>query len=238
VRRPAAVILRRCLAVLSFVLCLPSPFLSVTLLKDFLRVHRGEFYHFDYPYGTQFVLWAAIATLIAGLAVYTFFRRSYYGVLPAFAIIVGLLTVHIIPDLAPSVPMLSSIVKQLGHTEKALSDWDETHGRFPGNQDELREALTQVLAEPSHFSLGDTPVVCRIELLRNAVSAPVKTTVTQPCVLIYAVRADCAEYWLTATTLEKPTSGRVIVATGIADEPFVVHRTHLKPGEGHWPHFE
>lgn len=212
-------------------------FLSATLLRDFVRIHSREFYHFDYPYGTQFIVWAAITALLAGLAAYTFFRRSYYGVLQALAIMVGLLAVHITPDLVPRVSMLSTTVKQLGHAERALSDWDEAHGRFPGNQDELREALTRVLAEPSHFSLGRVPVVCKLELLPNAVSASVKTQ-SQPCMLIYAVRADCEEYWLTGTTLEKPTSGRVVVATEIGDELFVVHRTHLKPGEGHWPHFE
>lgn len=236
--RRAAIILRRCLAVFAFVLCLPSLFLSATLLKDFVRIHREQSYHFDYAYGAQFVLWAAVAMLVAGLAAYSFARRSYYGLLPALAIIVGLVTVHLTPDLVPGVPMLSATLRQLGHAEKALSDWDEAHGRFPGNQDELREALARVLAEPSHFSLGNTPVVCKVELLRNAVSASVTTSATQPCVLIYAVRADGSEYWLTGTTLENPTESRVVLSTGIGNEPIIVHRTHLKPGEGHWPHFE
>lgn len=233
----AALILRRCLAVVSFVLCLPSLLLSATLLKDFLRIHRTEFYHFDYAYGTQFALWAAIAALLAGLAVYTFARRSYYGVLPAIAIMVGLVTVHLAPDMDPRVSMLSTTLIRLGHAEKALSDWDETHGRFPGDEDELREALTRVLEEPSHFSVGKTPVVCKFELLSNAVSASVRATVTQPC-------ADlCSQGGLRGILADRnharePTSGRVIVATGIGDEPFVVHRTHLKPGEGYWPHFE
>jgi len=230
--------LRRCLAVISFVLCLPSLFLSVILLKDFVRIHRGQFYYFNYPYGTRLMLWAAVTALLAGLAAHTFFRRSYYGVLPALAIIIGLLTIHITPDLVPTVSMLSTNVKQLGHAEKALSDWDETHGRFPANRDELREALARVLAEPSHFSFGNTTVVCKYELISEAVAASLKTAITQPCVLIYAVRADYREYWLTETTLEKPTSGGVVVATGIANQPFIVHRTHLNPGEGHWPHFE
>jgi len=238
VHRGAAVYLRRCLAVITFVLCLPSLFLSTTLLRDFVRIHLEQSYHFDYPYGAHFLLWAAIAFLLAGVAAYSFIRRSYYGLLSTFAVIVGLLTVHVAPDFVPSVPMLSVTLRQLGHAEKALSDWDEAHGRFPGTQDEMRQALGPVLAEPSHFLLGTTPVTCKAELVPDAVSASVKATAAQPCVLIYAVRTGCGEYWLTETTLERPTLARVIIATGIADQPFVVHRTHLKPGEGHWPHFE
>jgi len=101
VNRRAAIISRRSLAVISFVRCLPSLFLSVTLLRDFVRIYREQSYHFDYAYGTQFVLWASVASLLAGLAVYTFVRRSYYGLIPVFAIIVGLGTVHVTPDLVP-----------------------------------------------------------------------------------------------------------------------------------------
>jgi hypothetical protein len=212
---------------------------AATLLKGFVRIHSEQSYHFDYAYGTQFVLWAAIATLLVGLSAYTFFRRSFYGVLPALAIMGGLVTAHVGADMLPSVFMMSSTTHQLGHAEKALSDWDETHGRFPGNETELREALARVLAEPSHFSWGKTPVVCKVEMVRNAVSASDETTATQPGMLIYAVRQDSAEYWLTVTTLEGPTSSRIVVY-GVAGlyNPMIVHRTHLKPGEGHWPHFE
>jgi len=133
--------------------------------------------------------------------------------------------------------------KILGHADHSLSDWDETHGRFPSSEEELRKALAvRPLQEPAIYFQQGKPISYDVRIVTNATGPSVGGVPPNPGTIVYAVSSGYEDYWLTMTTLRNPAGGPVAWEhiAGLFDlEPiYVMHRKHHNPGEGYQPFIE
>jgi hypothetical protein len=143
-----------------------------------------------------------------------------------------------LPDagVQPDEALVGANLRILGHADHSLSDWDEAHGRFPTNEDELRKALAvRPLQEPAIYFRRGRPIPYDIKIETNAAGPYEGTVPSNPGTVVYAVSSDYKEYWLTMTTLQNPAVGPVVwerVPDHSHPEPIrVMHRKHHNPGE-------
>lgn len=139
--------------------------------------------------------------------------------------------------------MADTMQRILGHADRSLSDWDEAHGKFPQNQQELHEALaSRPLSEPAVFFMRGQTIPYTVCFVPNAAGPALETVPSQPGAIVYAVSSDYKEYWLTVTSLRDPIGGPVALehAAGLYElEPvWVVNRKHHAPGSGWQPFIE
>jgi hypothetical protein len=142
-----------------------------------------------------------------------------------------------IPNVGPRLEMLSAVQRLLGHADHSLSDWDDSHGRFPSNENELRAALSfRPLRESPIFFLHGNPISYDVRIRTDATGPLMETVPSNPGTVIYAVTSDSKEYWLTITSLRSPVGGAVALehVAGLEVEPiWIMHRKHRNPGEGY-----
>jgi hypothetical protein len=143
-----------------------------------------------------------------------------------------------LPDVGPRLDMAGGVQKLLGHADHSLSDWDEAHGRFPSDEEELRMALSiRPLRESAIFFLHGHPIPYDVRVRADATGPSLETAPSNPGTIIYAVTSDHKEYWLTITSLRNPAGGPVTLehVAGLFEmEPiWVMHRKHHNPGEGY-----
>jgi hypothetical protein len=172
----------------------------------------------------------------AALAIYGF-RRNRRGswIAALLALATGLAIAVSLPNLHPPFAIMDLRVKHLiGAADQSLAKWDESHGRFPSSQTELLDALAQhPLSEEAVFLAGSQPMAYEIKFVGDATERYVGATPTRPGVLVYAVRKDFAEYWLTITTLAAPVGGPVVFyhGPGPRGDMWVMNRTHHEAGK-------
>ena len=83
----------------------------------------------------------------------------------------------------------------LGHADHSLSDWDETHSRFPSDEQELREALAiRPLREPAVFFVGSHAIPYDTRIVTNAIGPALEPVPPKPGTIVYAVTSDQKEY--------------------------------------------
>ncbi len=217
-------------------LCLAGLHTGITLLADWVRIRAGLVTYFRYGYLDFGIAWTALSLIGVALAVYGFRRNSPgYWIAALVASAIGLTIAVSLPNLHPPFAIMDLRVKHLiGTADQSLAKWDESHGRFPNSQTELLDALAQrPLSEETIFFAGSQPIPYEVKFVGNAAGRYEGATPTRPGVLVYAVRKDSGEYWLTVTTLAAPVAGPIVFyhGPGSRGDMWVMNRTHHEPGK-------
>jgi len=217
---------------------LPALVTGFSLLRDSFRLHTSGGPYFNWPYLATASICLMFSGLGLGMAIRAMWQQNFRILASVVSLVVGLGCMVTLPNIGPSLDMAGAIQKLLGHADHSLSDWDETHGRFPSNEEELRKALAlRPLQESPIFFLHGNPIPYHVRMVTNAAGPSLETVPSDPGTVIYTVSSNYKEYWLTITTLRDPVGGPVgleHVAGFFELEPiWLMNRTHHTPGEGH-----
>lgn len=210
-------------------------------LESWVRLHATGDAYFQYGYLTQGLVWllvSAVGMTAAGLITW---KPSSYDILPIASLTIGLACMIALPEV--HLEFAESASKILGHADHSLADWDESHGQFPSNQRELREALAKrPLHEPPIFFQNGKPIPYDIRIVTNAVAPALEPLPSNPGTLVYAVSSDYMEYWLVITSLRNRVGGPVVPLHVVGEyepgEIYVMHRRHHNPGDRYKPFIE
>ena len=206
------------------------PFLaSLSVIRDGLRTGSDSIPYFAYNYVLWGTTWLLVASVGIALTVYAFFRAKSKRMPALLAAIVGLTAAFLLPELNPQVSMLTKTASLMRDARQRLTEWDEKHSRFPCDEAELQDALgSQLLAERPIFLRAKQAVQYRLKLVPNATGPYEAPPLVDPGILVYAVRTDSKEYWLTVTTLAEPAGGQVVFqrVPGAKTRLSVVTNTH------------
>jgi hypothetical protein len=218
---------------------LPALVTGFSLLRDWIRLHLHlwDSPYFKWPYLSMGLIFLLLSGFGLGVAVRAM-RRERLSVLASLAsFLLGIGCMVNLPDVGPRLDMAGAVQRLLGHADHSLSDWDEAHGRFPSDEDELRTALSRrPLRESPIFFLHGNPISYDVRIRTDATGPSLETVPSNPGTVIYAVTSDYEEYWLTITSLRNPVGGPVALEhiAGLEGEPiWVMHRKHRNPGEGY-----
>jgi hypothetical protein len=222
-------------AVLGTVTNLPALIFSVSLLGSWVRLHVSGVPHFNYGYlsnGAPWLVGSSLGLVTAGV---TLLKRSSPQLLAIVSLALGLVGLSILPNVGPRLDLAEATTRLLGHADHSLSDWADSHGSFPADERELREALAiRPLREPAIFSQDGRPIPYDVRIVSNAFGPALEPVPPDPGTLVYAVSSDHKEYWLIITTLRNPVGGPVVVnhIAGEYDpgEVLVMHRKRNNPG--------
>jgi hypothetical protein len=228
----------RAVAAMGILANIPAVFFSLSLLGSWISLHTSHYPYFHYGYFRAALPWFASSTLAISAAAMTMFRRTSNILLPVFSFGVGLVGVIFLPNTGPRFELQEATTKLLGHADHSLSDWDDSHGKFPLDERELREALTaRPLQEPAIFYQDGRPIAYDVRVVTNANAPASQPIPTKPGTLVYAISSDGKEYWLTITTLRAPVGGLVVMHRVEGDYQreniFIMNRKHHNPGDGY-----
>jgi hypothetical protein len=222
---------------------LPALVLGLSFLWDWLRVYSSHGPYFRWSYLIVGLVCLLLSGSGLGLAARAIWRKSFCVIASVASLVLGLGCAVILPNVGPQLDMAGANQRFLGLADHSLSDWDEKHGKFPANEEELREALAlRPLQEPAIYFQQGKPIPYDVRIVMNAAGPSVGVVPPNPGTVVYAVSPDYKEYWLTMTTLRYPVGGPVTWEhiAGLFDrEPiWVMHRRHHNPGEGYQPFIE
>ena len=230
-------------AVIGILSNLPAMLFGLSLLWNWIRLHASGSAYFHYSYFHYAVLWFLVSTLGMAAAAITIWKQNTYDIFPALSVIVGLICMVALPNVSPRLDLAGGTTKLIGHADHSLSDWDESHGRFPSDERELRDALAvRPLSEPAIFFRDGKPIPYDVKVLTNAVAPKLELMPPNPGTIVYAVNSDYKEYWLVISTLQTPVGGPVVLHHIAGDfetgQILVLNRRHHNPGEGYQPFME
>lgn len=188
--------------------------------------------------GLRAVFW--VGPWIGGAGIW---KKSFCVMASVASLFLGLGCAVVLPNVGPRLDMAGANQEILGHADHSLSDWDEAHGTFPVNEEELRQALAvRPLKEPSVYFQQGKPIAYDVRIVTNATGPFEGPVPSNPGTVVYAVSSDYKDYWLTMTTLRSPAGGQVTwehLAWEFDLEPiWVMHRRHHHLGEGYQPFIE
>lgn len=221
----------------------PALVLGLSFLWKWIEVHSSHGPYFRWPYLVAALTCVVLSGLGFGFAIRAIWGKRFRIAASVASLFLGLGCAAVLPNVGPQLDMAGANQRILGHADHGLSDWDEAHGRFPTNEDELRKALAvRPLQESAIYFRGGKPIPYDVQIETSAAGPYEGTVPSNPGTVVYAVSADCKEYWLTMTTLKNPAVGPVVwehVAGLFQLEPiWVMHRKHHNPGEGYQPFIE
>lgn len=230
-------------AVLGALTNLPGLITGFSFLRGWIRLYtsHGPYFQWSYlPIGMACVLLSGFGIEMAAHAIW---RQRFCVLAAAVSLIIGLGAMLELPEVGPQLDKAEAMQRLLGHADHSLADWDEAHGRFPANEQELRQVLaSRPLHEPPVFFLHGEPIPYDVRVITDACGPEVEIIPPNPGTIIYAVTSDYKRYWLTITTLRDPVGGPVVlehIAGQYEQEPvWVMTRKHHVPGEGYWPTIE
>jgi len=222
---------------------IPALVAGCSLLRDWARLHTSGGPYFKWHYLLAASIFLLLSGLGLGMAARAIRKERFSLVVSLVSFFLGVVCMITLPDVGPRLEMASAVQRLLGHADHSLSDWDEAHGRFPSNEEELRSALSsRPLREPAVFFFAGNPIPYDVRITTGATGPSPEAVPSNPGTIIYAVAKDSKEYWLTITSLRNPVGGPVTlehVAGLVEREPiWVMHRKHHNPGEGYQPFIE
>lgn len=222
---------------------LPALITGFSLLEDWIRLHTWDGPYFKWHYLSMALAVLLLSGLGLGLAARAMRRERFCVLASVASFFLGIGCMVNLPNVGPRIEMAGAVQRLLGHADHSLSDWDEAHGRFPSNEEELRKALSgRPLRESAIFFVHGNPIPYDVRIRTDATGPSLETVPSDPGTVIYAVTSDHKEYWLTITSLRNPVGGPVTLEhiAGLFDrEPiWVMHRKHHNPGEGYYPFIE
>lgn len=222
-------------AVLGGLLCIPAFIMGADLVRDWVAIKTSPLMYFQYRYLLSGLLWMGISFVGIGAMLLSFKRQSARMLGALLALVVGSVACITLPDRNPSVAMMSRVTSLLGHADRSLAAWDDSHGRFPSDETELLAALSRPLSEPGFFCAGSREYPYTVKTITNATGPYMGPVPDRPGVLVYAVRDNLHEYWITISTLDAPVNGRVVFHHVAGDykngKLWVMNRTHRQDGQ-------
>ena len=208
---------------------LPPLIFGLYLLACSLRIHTTNAYYVEYPYLASAVAFIAVAAVIIFCAVYGAWRRSFYGLVFAIAVVFGLATMVYVPDGIPHVHR--SMIADFNYTSRVrsfLSVWYESNRRFPKNEAEFNDALkngpaawqyrVESLPAQSFYSQRGHRLPYQLVVVNDASGPRLDNVSDRPGVIYYCVSSDQQQYWVTMTGLHENTS-RTATLKRIIDRP-------------------
>lgn len=222
---------------------LPALVAGFSLLGDWIRLHTWDGPYFKWHYLSTALIVLLLSGFGLGIAARAMRRERFCVLASVASFLLGIGCMVILPDVGPRIDMADAVQRLLGHADHSLSDWDEAHGRFPSDEEELRTALSgRPLRESAIFFVHGNPIPYDVRIRTDATGPSLETVPSNPGTVIYAVTSDYKEYWLTITSLRNPVGGPVTLEhiAGLFDlEPiWVMHRKHHNRGEGYYPFIE
>lgn len=219
---------------------LPALVFGFSFVWDWIRVHTSHEPYFQWPYLVTGLVCLLVSGLGLNLAARAIRAKSFCVVASVMSLLLGLASEVVLPNVGPRTDMAGASERVLGHADHSLSDWDEAHGKFPSNEEELRQALAaRPLQEPPIYFRQGKSIPYDVKIATNATGAFVGLPPPNPGTIVYAVSADCKDYWLTITTLRDPLGGAVTWEHLFDPQSvWVMRRKHHNAGEGHQPFIE
>jgi hypothetical protein len=234
-----AVVLAACGMFFNF----PSLVIGISFLWNWIQVHASSGAYFRWSYLVAGLICVMLALSGLALAAQAVWGKRFRVVASIASLFLGLACAIELPEVGPQLDMSGANLKVLGHADHSLSDWDEAHGQFPRNAEELRSALAvRPLQEPAIYFRQGMPIPFAVRFMPNSTGPSTEVLPLGPGTIVYAVSSDYKEYWLTMTTLQNPAKGPVTwehVGGDFRREPiWVMNRKHHNPGEGYQPFIE
>ena len=201
------------LTVLFGLFSLPQLIFGLYLLNCWFRIHTAAVYYLEYPYLLAALIWVCVAAMSVASVLYAAWRRSFYGLLFCFPLLVGMASMVLIPDAYPH-DTRSGIAdfNYLSSVNSFLRIWYEAHHSFPANETEFREALARgpaawqyrVQAPPADSCYGRSGARLPYEIVvvTNANGPRIDNLSERPAVIYYSVSGDHQEFWATMTALQ------------------------------------
>ncbi len=190
------------IALIGAVTNLPAMLDGFSLLGDWIHLHVSDGPYFKYGYLSTAVVCLLFSALGMSMSRLAIRRRSFYVFPSVVSLTIGLASMIELPNVGPRLDMAGATQNLLGHADHSLSDWDETQGRFPSDEQELRKALAfRPLHEPAVFFLRGKAIPYDVRIITNAIGPALETVPPNPGTIVYAVSSDYREYWLTITAL-------------------------------------
>ena len=216
---------------------------GVSFAGSWIRLHTSAGANFRYGYlapAVLFLVFSGFGMLMARRAIC---EQRFYVLASVVSLAIGLASMIELPEIGPRLDITEATTRLLGHADHSLSDWDETHSRFPSDERELREALAiRPLGEPAIFFVGSHAIPYDTRIVIDATGPALEPLPPNPGTIVYAVTSNRNEYWLTITTLRNPVGGPVVmhhIAGDYEREPiFVMNRKHHNAGDGYQPFLE
>jgi len=177
------------------------------LFVCWVRIHVSDVYYADYSYATAALVWTGIGLLSFGATWYGTWRRSFYGLLFAIPVFLGLASMVTIPNVLPHTITLVADTNYIGTVTNSLRAWYENRQRFPADDLEFREAMARtptVSQYPAAYSRykqrgNSLPYVI---VVAHADGPRVANVSSRPGVIYYSVSSDLQEFWVTMTEVE------------------------------------
>lgn len=219
---------------------LPAVLTGFSFLGSWIRLHTSEGPCFQWGYFSGAVACLLFSGFGVAMAARAIWKRKLCILASVVSLTIGLAGMIELPEIGPRLEMADATQKLMGHADHSLSDWDERQGRFPSNEQELSKALAiRPLDEPAVFFQRGKAIPYGVRIITNATGPALALVPPNPGTIVYSVRSDYKEYWLTVTTLRKPVGGPVVLEHigGLYErEPiWVMNRKHHNPGEGYQP---
>jgi len=181
------------------------------LFVCWIRIHTSDVYYADYRYATLGLAFVAVGLLSLWAVLYGAWRRSFYGLLFAAPVFLGLAAMVNIPNVPPHSFSLIADTNYLSDMQSFFRVWYENNHRFPANEAEFREALWKGPAAwqfrvgpapASRYMQRGNPLPYQIVVVNNANGPRVTDVSRRPGVVYYCVSSDLQEFWVTMTRLQ------------------------------------
>jgi len=196
---------------------LPALIFGLYLVACLLRIHTTSFYYVEYPYLAVASAFIALGAGILYCAMYGAWRRSFYGVLFAVGVILGLATTVYIPDGIPHVDRsMIGDFNYMSRVRSFLGVWHDANHRFPKDEAEFLDAMKKgpeawqnrisTLPVQSFYSQSGHRLPYQIIVVNDASGPRLQNVSDRPGVIYYAVSSDQQQYWVTMTGLHKDMS--------------------------------
>lgn len=194
------------------VFCLPTLIYGGYLLYCWIKVHTSDVYYTNYWYGTAALIFLSAGAISLAATWFATWRRSFYGMLVAVPIILGLAAMVEIPNTGPRANSMIADSNYVSMLRFSLQDWYENKEEFPANEDEFRDAMAKGAIEWKATSKENAPtsaylrkgevVPYDVTVEKNARGPRVSNVSQRPGTVHYCVSQDLQEYWLTMTELQ------------------------------------
>lgn len=176
------------------------------LLTLWALAHAGHGAYLNHPYFVVGIMFLSLGVLALCTVLYGAWRRSYRGALFVFPAVMCLWTLVLIPNIAPYDIDSSN---HLSHILTGLNRYRRQHGRFPGDERALQDAVGPSLNEPSPYVSEGHALNYQVVFVRDAKGPALTETANTPGVVFYAVSHDNKTIWLSITEMHKPVRGYV-----------------------------
>jgi len=210
-RKSARIYAKTTLFIMSGLFSVPMLGYGGYLLVCWTRIHTSNIYYADYWYTTIGLAFVAVGLLSLWAALYGASHRSFYGLLFAAPVFLGLAAMINIPELLPHVYSSIADVNYLSDVNSFFRVWYEDNHRFPANESEFQEALRKGPAA-WQYRVGPVPesrymqrgnhLPCQIVVITNANGPRTADFSQRPGVVYYCVSSDLQEFWVTMTRLQ------------------------------------